>query len=122
MKLSDIATVKRGTEDPATFMIRNGGEPTLLLGVVMREGWNGLDLGKSLEKEVGSINQDLPLGISLNKVTDQAVNISSSVDEFMIKFFAALLVVMFVSFISMGWRVGVVVAMAVPLTLAIVLW
>ncbi|MBJ8429367.1 efflux RND transporter permease subunit [Acinetobacter pittii] len=120
LKLSDIATVKRGTEDPATFMIRNGGEPTLLLGVVMREGWNGLDLGKSLEKEVGSINQDLPLGISLNKVTDQAVNISSSVDEFMIKFFAALLVVMFVSFISMGWRVGVVVAMAVPLTLAIV--
>lgn len=120
LKLSDIATVKRGTEDPATFMIRNGGEPTLLLGVVMREGWNGLDLGKSLEKKVSSINEDLPLGISLNKVTDQAVNISSSVDEFMIKFFAALLVVMFVSFISMGWRVGVVVAMAVPLTLAIV--
>ncbi|QWZ59735.1 efflux RND transporter permease subunit [Acinetobacter pittii] len=120
LKLSDIATIKRGTEDPATFMIRNGGEPTLLLGVVMREGWNGLDLGKSLEKEVSSINEDLPLGISLNKVTDQAVNISSSVDEFMIKFFAALLVVMFVSFISMGWRVGVVVAMAVPLTLAIV--
>lgn len=120
LKLSDIATVKRGTEDPATFMIRNGGEPTLLLGVVMREGWNGLDLGKSLENEVSSINEDLPLGISLNKVTDQAVNISSSVDEFMIKFFAALLVVMFVSFISMGWRVGVVVAMAVPLTLAIV--
>lgn len=120
LKLSDIATVKRGTEDPATFMIRNGGEPTLLLGVVMREGWNGLDLGKLLEKEISSINEDLPLGISLNKVTDQAVNISSSVDEFMIKFFAALLVVMFVSFISMGWRVGVVVAMAVPLTLAIV--
>lgn len=120
MKLSDIATVKRGYEDPATFIIRNDGEPALLLGVVMREGWNGLDLGKALENEVGSINEDLPLGISLNKVTDQAVNISSSVNEFMIKFFAALLVVMFVSFISMGWRVGLVVAMAVPLTLAIV--
>lgn len=120
LKLSDIATVKRGYEDPATFIIRNDGEPALLLGVVMREGWNGLDLGKALESEVGSINEDLPLGISLNKVTDQAVNISSSVNEFMIKFFAALLVVMFVSFISMGWRVGLVVAMAVPLTLAIV--
>lgn len=120
LKLSDIATVKRGYEDPATFLIRNDGEPALLLGVVMREGWNGLDLGKALENEVGSINEDLPLGISLNKVTDQAVNISSSVNEFMIKFFAALLVVMFVSFISMGWRVGLVVAMAVPLTLAIV--
>ena len=120
LKLSDIATVKRGYEDPATFLIRNDGEPALLLGVVMREGWNGLDLGKALENEVGSINEDLPLGISLKKVTDQAVNISSSVNEFMIKFFAALLVVMFVSFISMGWRVGLVVAMAVPLTLAIV--
>ncbi|RZF55886.1 efflux RND transporter permease subunit [Acinetobacter halotolerans] len=120
LKLSDIATVKRGYEDPSTFIIRNDREPALLLGVVMREGWNGLDLGKALEKEISSINEDLPLGISLNKVTDQAVNISSSVDEFMIKFFAALLVVMFVSFISMGWRVGVVVAMAVPLTLAIV--
>ncbi|EEY77562.1 RND transporter, HAE1/HME family, permease protein [Acinetobacter calcoaceticus RUH2202] len=120
LKLSDIATVKRSYEDPATFIIRNDGEPALLLGVVMREGWNGLDLGKALESEVDSINEDLPLGISLNKVTDQAVNISSSVNEFMIKFFAALLVVMFVSFISMGWRVGLVVAMAVPLTLAIV--
>ncbi len=58
--------------------------------------------------------------MSLNKVTDQAVNISSSVDEFMIKFFVALLVVMLVCFISMGWRVGVVVAAAVPLTLAMV--
>ena len=46
LKLSDIADVKRGYEDPATFLIRNNGEPTLLLGVVMREAWNGLDLGR----------------------------------------------------------------------------
>ncbi|CZU19382.1 nickel and cobalt resistance protein CnrA [Enterobacter asburiae] len=58
--------------------------------------------------------------MSLTKVTDQSVNIRSSVDEFMIKFFVALLVVMVVCFISMGWRVGVVVAAAVPLTLAVV--
>ncbi|SOS32183.1 multidrug transporter [Pseudomonas syringae group genomosp. 3] len=120
LKLADIATVKRGYEDPATFMIRNGGEPALLLGIVMRDGWNGLDLGKALDHEVGAINAGLPLGMSLNKVTDQAVNISSAVDEFMIKFFVALLVVMLVCFISMGWRVGVVVAAAVPLTLAVV--
>ncbi|TDN69225.1 efflux RND transporter permease subunit [Paraburkholderia sp. BL10I2N1] len=120
LKLSDIATVKRGYEDPATFMIRNGGEPALLLGIVMRDGWNGLDLGKALDSEVGSINAELPLGMSLSKVTDQAVNISSAVDEFMVKFFAALLVVMLVSFVSMGWRVGLVVAAAVPLTLAAV--
>ena len=120
LKLSDIASVKRGYEDPATFMIRNGGEPALLLGVVMRESWNGLDLGKALDGEVKTINTGLPLGLSLTKVTDQAVNIHSAVDEFMIKFFVALLVVMLVSFASMGWRVGVVVAAAVPLTLAIV--
>ena len=58
--------------------------------------------------------------MTLTKVTDQSVNIRSSVDEFMIKFFVALLVVMVVCFISMGWRVGVVVAAAVPLTLAVV--
>ena len=120
LKLSDVATVKRGYEDPATFLIRNGGEPALLLGIVMREGWNGLDLGKALNGEVSAINAELPLGMSLTKVTDQAVNISASVDEFMVKFFVALLVVMLVSFISMGWRVGVVVAAAVPLTLAMV--
>lgn len=120
LKLSDVATVKRGYEDPATFMIRNGGEPALLIGVVMREGWNGLDLGKALDVEARAINAELPLGLSLTKVTDQSVNIAASVDEFMVKFFAALLVVMLVSFLSMGWRAGLVVAAAVPLTLAVV--
>ncbi|MFJ5451836.1 efflux RND transporter permease subunit [Pectobacterium jejuense] len=120
LKLSDVATVSRGYEDPATFLVRNQGEPALLLGVVMREGWNGLTLGKALDAETTKINEGMPLGMTLSKVTDQSVNISSSVDEFMIKFFVALLVVMAVCFVSMGWRVGVVVAAAVPLTLAIV--
>lgn len=118
--LSDVATVERGYEDPATFLIRNQGEPTLLLGIIMREGWNGLELGKSLDAEAVSINASMPLGMTLTKVTDQSVNISSAVDEFMLKFFVALLVVMVVCFVSMGWRVGVVVAAAVPLTLAVV--
>lgn len=120
IKLSDIAEVKRGYEDPASFIVRNGGEPALLLGVIMREGWNGLELGKALDLEVQAINAAQPLGMTLSKVTDQAVNISASVDEFMLKFFAALLVVMLVSFLSMGWRAGMVVAAAVPLTLAVV--
>ncbi|MFJ5317149.1 efflux RND transporter permease subunit [Pectobacterium versatile] len=120
LKLSDVATVSRGYEDPTTFLVRNQGEPALLLGVVMREGWNGLTLGKALDAETARINEGMPLGMTLSKVTDQSVNISSSVDEFMIKFFVALLVVMAVCFVSMGWRVGVVVAAAVPLTLAIV--
>ncbi|BAP40950.1 RND efflux transporter [Pseudomonas sp. StFLB209] len=120
LKLSDVATVERGYEDPATLLVRNGGEPALLLGIVMRDGWNGLDLGKALDAETAQINAAMPLGMTLAKVTDQSVNISSSVNEFMVKFVVALLVVMLVCFISMGWRVGVVVAAAVPLTLAVV--
>ncbi|EOX7394733.1 efflux RND transporter permease subunit [Enterobacter quasiroggenkampii] len=120
LTLSDVATVERGYEDPPTMLIRNQHEPALLLGIVMREGWNGLALGKALDAETAKINDSLPLGMTLAKVTDQSVNIRSSVDEFMIKFFVALLVVMVVCFVSMGWRVGVVVAAAVPLTLAVV--
>jgi multidrug efflux pump subunit AcrB len=118
VKLSDIATVRRGYEDPATFLIRNQGEPTLVLGVVMKERYNGLQLGKDLEKEAAMIGADMPLGLSLTKITDQSVNIEEAYDEFMLKFFVALVVVIAVSLISLGWRVGIVVALAVPLTLA----
>jgi multidrug efflux pump subunit AcrB len=121
LRLSDIAEVRRGYEDPASFLIRSQGEPALLLGVVMREGWNGLDLGKSLKAEVAAIGSELPLGMSLTAVTDQSVNISQAVDQFMRTFLEALAIVMVVSFIALGWRVGLVVAGAVPLTLAIVL-
>jgi len=120
LKLSDVADVKRGYEDPATFLIRNQGEPTLLLGVVMKDAYNGLKLGRDLEAEAAAIRSSLPLGVSLTKVSDQAVNIEESYDEFMLKFFVALAVVIVVSLISLGWRVGIVVAMAVPLTLAAV--
>ena len=121
LSLSDIARVERGYEDPATFLVRSEGEPTILLGVVMREGWNGLDLGKSLKAEIAGITQQLPVGMSLTPVTDQSVNISEAVDQFMHTFLEALAIVMIVSLISLGWRVGIVVAAAVPLTLAIVL-
>jgi multidrug efflux pump subunit AcrB len=121
LKLSDLAEVHRGYEDPATFLIRHQGEPALVLGAVMQEGWNGLDLGKALEEETKAISTTLPLGVTLTKITDQAVNIRAAVDEFMLKFFVALGVVLLVSLISLGWRVGIVVAAAVPLTLAIVL-
>jgi multidrug efflux pump subunit AcrB len=120
LKLSDVADVKRGYEDPSTFLIRNNGEDALVLGIVMRDGWNGLALGKALEQEAGTINAELPLGMSLGKITDQSVNIGEAVGEFMLKFFVALTVVMIVSLVSLGWRVGLVVAAAVPLTLAAV--
>jgi multidrug efflux pump subunit AcrB len=119
-RLSDIADIRRGYEDPPTFLIRHQGKPAIMLSVVMQQGWNGLELGKALEAESASISQSLPLGISLEKVTDQAVNIRSAVDEFMLKFAVALGVVLLVSLLSLGWRVGIVVAAAVPLTLAVV--
>ncbi|GGC45999.1 efflux RND transporter permease subunit [Chelatococcus reniformis] len=120
LKLSDIADVERGYEDPPTFLIRNQAEPSLALGVVMRTGWNGLELGRALEAQTAKIAAALPLGITLAKITDQAVNISEAVHEFMLKFFMALGVVLLVSLVSLGWRVGIVVAAAVPLTLAAV--
>lgn len=120
LKLSDIADVKRGYEDPPTYVIRNGGEPSIMLSVVMQQGFNGLELGKALEARSAAIAENLPLGITLTKVSDQAVNIQGAVGEFMLKFAMALGVVLFVSLISLGWRAGLVVALAVPLTLGVV--
>ncbi len=120
LKLSDFAHIRRGYEDPATYSIRHEGEPAIMLGVVMQSGWNGLELGKALEERSAVIAQSLPLGMTLAKVSDQAVNIQEAVGEFMLKFAMALGVVLFVSLVSLGWRVGIVVALAVPLTLAVV--
>lgn len=120
LKLSDFAEIRRGYEDPATYLIRHNGEPAIMLGVVMQQGWNGLELGRALEERSAAIAQTLPLGMTLAKVSDQAVNIQEAVGEFMLKFAMALGVVLFVSLISLGWRVGIVVALAVPLTLAVV--
>jgi multidrug efflux pump subunit AcrB len=117
LRLGDVATVRRGHEDPATFVIRNQGEPALVLGVVMKDRHNGLTLGKALEKEVSSLAAAMPTGMTLTKITDQSVNIEESYDEFMLKFFVALAVVIAVSLASLGLRVGLVVAAAVPLTL-----
>ncbi len=120
LKLSDVADVRRGYEDPATYIIRHQGEPAIMLGAVMQSGWNGLELGKALEERSAAIAQTLPLGMALTKVSDQAVNIDEAVGEFMLKFAMALGVVLFVSLVALGWRVGIVVALAVPLTLAVV--
>src|SRR5205809_4899799 len=119
-RLADIAEVKPGYEDPPTFLIRHDGEAALVLGVVMQDGWNGLDLGRALNAEEKQIARALPAGVRFTKVVDQAVNIREAVGEFMLKFFVALAVIMIVSLMSLGWRVGLVVAAAVPLTLAAV--
>ena len=120
LKLSDVAEVRRGYQDPETYIIRHDGEPAIMLAAVMQQGWNGLELGKALEARSSAIADTLPLGMTLAKVSDQAVNIDAAVGEFMLKFAMALGVVLFVSLVSLGWRVGIVVALAVPLTLAVV--
>ena len=120
LRLGDIATVARGYEDPPSFEIHHNGQFAMLLDVVMQEGYNGLHLGRDLEQARQDIAAELPLGFEFDTVTNQAVNIASAVDEFMLKFFAALGVVLLVSLVSLGWRVGIVVSAAVPLTLAMV--
>lgn len=119
-KLGDIAEVKRGYEDPKVFEIRNDGEPALMLGLVMKPGFNGLALGEALNAEEVAIHHELPTGIAFTKITDQAKVIDDAIHEFMVKFFTALSVVIVVSLVALGFRVGIVVALAVPITLAAV--
>ena len=118
LKLSDIADVERGYEDPASFLVRHNGQPAMMLDVVMTDQFNGLALGKSLAAEQKKIQATLPTGMRFETVTDQSTIIKEAVGEFQLKFFVALLVVMIVSLLSLGWRVGIVVAAAVPITLS----
>ena len=120
LRLGDIAEVRRGYEDPPSFLIRQNGEGAMLIGVVMQDGWNGLSLGKALTETEARIRAEAPLGLTMEKVSDQARNIAEAIDEFMLKFFVALAVVLVVSFGALGVRGGLVVAAAVPLTLGAV--
>jgi multidrug efflux pump len=120
LRLGDIATVARGYEDPPQYLVRHNGGPALMIGVIMRERFNGTTLGRTLKDEVASLRAELPLGLTFTQVADQARNIAESYGEFMIKFVVALSVVLIVSLIALGLRVGLVVAAAVPLTLAAV--
>ncbi|HXK21694.1 MAG TPA: efflux RND transporter permease subunit [Myxococcota bacterium] len=120
LRIADIATVKRSYEDPPTYRIRHQGRPALMLGVIMERGFSGLALDAALAQEESRIVAGLPLGIRFEKVSDQASKIRAAVGEFMLKFVTALAVVMVISLLALGFRVGLVVAAAVPLTLAIV--
>ncbi|MGQ7817942.1 efflux RND transporter permease subunit [Metapseudomonas furukawaii] len=120
LRIADVAEVKRGYEDPPSYRIRHQGEPALMLGVIMESRFNGLELDKALQAEEDRIHANLPLGVTFDKVSDQAEKIRLAVNEFMVKFFVALAVVMLISLLALGFRVGLVVAAAVPLTLSIV--
>jgi len=119
-RLGDIATVRRGYEDPPSFIVRQGGKPAIGLGVSMQDGENIVTLGESLKATMHGIVAELPVGIEITQVADQPRVVEESVSEFLETFLEALAIVLFVSFVSLGWRTGIVVALSVPLVLAIV--
>jgi multidrug efflux pump len=119
-RLGDIATVRRGYEDPPTFLVREGGKPALGLGVSMQDGANIITLGENLKRAMSSITAELPVGIEVTQTADQPHIVDESVSEFFKTFVEALVIVLVVSFLSLGWRTGIVVALSVPLVLAMV--
>lgn len=119
LRLGDIAEVRRGYEDPPSYLVRSGGEDTILLGLVMDRGENGLTLGERLAEFADKEAARLPLGLTLKQLTNQGDAIGRAVNLFQIKFFVAVAVVMLVSFLALGLRAGIVVAIAIPLTLAL---
>jgi multidrug efflux pump len=112
--------VKRGYEDPSTFLVRSNGRPALGIGVSMLEGANIITLGEDLKQVMKSIVAELPVGVEITQVADQPHVVDESVSEFFHVFTEALAIVLIVGFVSLGLRTGVVVALSVPLVLAIV--
>lgn len=119
LRLSDIATIRRGYEDPPSYLVRARGEDAVLLGVVIKAGENGLEVGKRLTRFIEDERARLPLGISLAVLTDQAKAIAGAVNLFQVKFLIAVAVVVGVSILALGLRAGLVVGIAVPVTLGI---
>jgi multidrug efflux pump subunit AcrB len=119
-RLGDIATVRRGYEDPPSFILREDGKPALGIGVSMQEGANILTLGRNLKTAMKAITAELPIGFEITQVADQPHIVDDSVSEFLKTFIEALGIVLLVSFLTLGWRTGIVVALSVPLVLAIV--
>jgi multidrug efflux pump len=119
-RLGDVATVKRGYQDPPAFIAREGGKPALGLGVSMQDGANIIALGENLKAAMAAVTAELPVGIEVTQIANQSQIVEASVSEFFKTFVEALIIVLVVSFISLGWRTGIVVALSVPLVLAIV--
>jgi len=120
VRLGEIGTVTRGYEDPPAALIRHEGRPAVVLAVAKEQGADVLALGAGLNAALEDIRAALPVGLDITPIADQPHIVAESVREFLIKFAAALSVVMIVSFLALGFRAGIVVALSVPLTLAIV--
>jgi multidrug efflux pump subunit AcrB len=120
LRLADIATVRRGFSDPPQPLFRVNGTPAIGLAIAMRDGGDILTLGENVTAAVEKAKAELPLGIEPILVSDQAVTVEVAVSEFMSSLWQAVGIILAVSFISLGVRPGLVIAMAIPLTLAIV--
>ncbi len=120
LRLGDIASITAGYQEPLASAIRHDGAGAVVLGVSMRRHANALAFGAALAEATAAVRADLPVGLELSQIANQSEVVAEAVDEFLFKFAAALAVVLIVSFASLGFWAGLVVALAVPLTLAIV--
>ncbi len=120
LRLADIATIRRGYADPPQPMFRVNGVPAIGLAVAMRDGGDILQLGESIKRVMADAKAELPLGVEPILVADQAVTVEGAISEFMSSLWQAVGIILVVSFISLGVRPGLVIALAIPLTLAIV--
>jgi multidrug efflux pump subunit AcrB len=118
LRLADIATVRRGFVDPPRPLFRVGGEPAIGLAIAMREGGDILQLGRNVDAAMAEITAELPIGIEPHRVADQAVTVRGAISEFMESLWQAILIILAVSFVALGVRAGLMVALTIPLTLA----
>ncbi len=118
-RLSDIAKISRGYTDPPTSLFRFNGQPAIALAIGMKQGANLLDFGKALQAELRKVVATLPIGIEPHLVSDQPRIVEEAVSGFTTALFEAVVIVLIVSFVSLGMRAGLVVALSIPLTLAI---
>ena len=120
IRLRDIAQIHRGYADPPQPLFRVNGQPAIGLAIAMREGGDILTLGKNIEQAMKDVSADLPVGIEPILVADQPHVVEHAISDFTTSLVEAIAIIMAVSFISLGWRAGTVVALSIPLTLAIV--
>ena len=119
-RLGDIATVRRGFSDPPQPMFRVNGKPAIGLAIAMRDAGDILALGDNVRREMADIKASLPVGIEPTLVADQAVTVDLAISDFMTSLWQAIVIILLCSFVSLGMRPGAVVALAIPLTMAIV--
>jgi multidrug efflux pump len=120
IRLRDIAEVRRRLADPPQAMFRVNGKPAIGLAIAMREGGDILALGRNVKAALGSAMADVPLGIDVALVSDQPVVVEKAIGEFMESLWQAIAIIMAVSVVSLGFRPGAVVALSIPLTMAII--